>query len=377
MAGVTYEPEPTEAPAPWGRKAVALAAAALVAAVVGFDAGASLHRHGTRPSLAASEVPAPSLSAPAPGSVPLEPGGATSSLAGIVDINTVLGYGGGRAAGTGMIISSSGEILTNNHVIDGSTSISVTSVTTGRTYQATVVGTDPTQDVAVLQLRGVSGLATIPLASSAVSVGDRVSAVGNAGGAGGSPAVVDGAVQALNQTITATDDNGANAETLTGLIEINAALQPGDSGGPLVNQRGQVVGMDTAASAGRRFSAGGTVGFAIPIARALDVARQIESGVATGTIHIGLPGFLGVRVAPGATGGAGIAGVISGSPASKAGLAAGDTITSIDGQPVDSPQTMSMLTRSHHPGDRVAVGWTDQSGVAHTATVVLVTGPAD
>jgi S1-C subfamily serine protease len=159
-------------------------------------------------------------------------------------------------------------------VIDGATSISVTLVSTGRSYPARVVGTDPTADVAVLQLQGVSGLKTIKTAS-AVSVGDSVVAIGNAGGVGGTPAVVTGTVQAVNQTITASDQNGANAEQISNLIQTNAPIQPGDSGGPLVNTAGQVIGIDTAASSGSRFNSAASVGFAIPIDNALSIAKQI------------------------------------------------------------------------------------------------------
>jgi S1-C subfamily serine protease len=266
----------------------------------------------------------------------------------VVDINTVLQ--GGSGAGTGLILTSSGEILTNNHVIDGATSITVTFVSTGRAYKATVIGTDPTQDVAVIQVPGVSGLTPIQTgSSSAVAVGDAVVALGNAGGAGGTPSAVTGTVQAVNQTITASDLNGANAETLNGLIQTNAPIQPGDSGGPLVNAAGQVIGIDTAASSGRRFSAGSSVGFAIPIDQAVGIAHQIESGHATATIHIGLPAFLGVAIQPTGAGqngsnarssGAVVSAVEPGLPAAAIGLVAGDTITSIGGQPVTSPQTL-------------------------------------
>jgi S1-C subfamily serine protease len=304
----------------------------------------------------------------------------------IVDINTKLGYQSAVAAGTGMVLTSSGEILTNNHVIDGATSISVTLVTTGRSYTATVVGTDPTADIAVLQLHGASGLKTIQTGSSTVAVGDSVVAIGNAGGTGGTPAVVTGSVEALNQTITASDQNGANAEQLGNLIQTNAPIQPGDSGGPLVNTAGQVIGIDTAASGGNRFNSTASVGFAIPIGDAVSIAKQIESGHAAAAIHLGLPAFLGVAIVPeisstasGAPSAAGavVGGVASGTPASTAGLAQGDTITAISGQTVDSASALTTLMRSHRPGDKVAVSWTDQAGASHTATVTLVTGPAD
>jgi S1-C subfamily serine protease len=307
----------------------------------------------------------------------------------VVDINTKLGYQDAAAAGTGLVLTSSGEILTNNHVIDGATTISVTLVTTGRTYSANVVGTDPTADIAVLQLQGASGLKTMKTGSPAVAVGDSVIAIGNAGGTGGTPAVVTGSVEALNQTITASDQNGTNAEQISNLIQTNAPIQPGDSGGPLVNTAGQVIGINTAASGGNQFNSVASVGFAIPIGDALSVAKQIESGHATAAIHLGLPAFLGVALAPdsstsgstggstAAAGGASVSGVASGSPASAAGLASGDTITAIDGQTVDSAQGLTTVMQSHRPGQKVTVSWTDQAGANHTATVTLIAGPAD
>jgi S1-C subfamily serine protease len=194
--------------------------------------------------------------------------------------------------------------------------------------------------------------------------------------------VVTGTVLALDRTITASDDDGGNAERLTDLIETNAPIEPGDSGGALANRSGDVVGMNTAASVGRpRFSASESLGYAIPIENALALARQIESGQASDTIHIGLPAFLGVQLAPatrsGAAGGAQVTGVESGMPAASAGLTGGDTITSIDGQAVASNRDVSTILGAHHPGDRVTVGWTDASGQTHTARVTLATGPAD
>lgn len=304
----------------------------------------------------------------------------------VVDIDTVLGFENGQAAGTGMILTSNGEVLTNNHVIQGSTKITVTVVDTGKTYSAHVVGTDPTDDVAVIQLEGASGLKTITASKSNVSVGDPVVASGNAGGKGGAPSVSGGQVTALNQTITASDDNGANAHTLSNLIEFDASIAPGDSGGPLANKDGEVIGMDSAAEVNSRFrNASSTAGYAIPISRALDIANQIVAGKASSTVHIGLPAFLGVslagstngRISGRSTGGALLSGVQSGLPADSIGLAAGDTITSVDGQTVDSAAALGPLLTAHRPGEQVTIGWTDSSGNHHSATTTLVAGPAD
>jgi S1-C subfamily serine protease len=302
---------------------------------------------------------------------------------GVVDIDTQLGFGSGEAAGTGMILTSSGEILTNNHVIDGATKITVTVVDTGRSYTARVVGTDPTEDVAVIQVDGASGLTPItPAKAGSAAIGDPVVALGNAGGRGGTPSTVTGTVVALGQTITASDQSGADAQTLNDLIEVDAPIEPGDSGGPLANASGQVIGMDSAAEvSGRRFRATTSAGYAIPIEKALSIAHEIESGKASSTIHIGLPGFLGVEVAgpdqSASSGGALITGVQSGTPADTIGLGAGDTITSINGQTVDSPTTLTTLLHAAHPGDQVSVSWIDSSGARHTARATLIAGPAD
>lgn len=300
---------------------------------------------------------------------------------GLVDIDTTLGYANGRAAGTGMVLTPDGEVLTNNHVVEGATRIDVTDVGDGKTYQATVVGYDRSEDVAVLKLQGASGLSTVTTGDSAkVAAGDAIVGIGNAGGTGGTPSVAPGQVSALGQSITASDESSGSSEQLTGLIEVNANIQSGDSGGPLVNSSGQVIGMDTAASTGYRFGprggrgAGGATGFAIPINQALTVARQIESGAGSSTVHIGDSAFLGVSVAD-SGGGAAVQDVVSGGPAAGAGLSAGDVITTIGGKTVDSANTLTTLLDRQHPGDNVTLTWLDASGAQQSSTVTLAKGP--
>jgi S1-C subfamily serine protease len=306
------------------------------------------------------------------GSTTTSTGTATpAQMVGVVDIDTVLQYEGAEAAGTGMVLTSDGEVLTNNHVVDGATSIRVTVVSTGQTYTATVVGTDPSDDVAVLQLQDASGLATITPDPDGVDVGEAVTAVGNAGGTGGTPSAAAGTVTAVEQTITASDETGGDSEQLEGLIETDADVQSGDSGGPLYDADGEVVGMDTAASSGPVVD-----GYAIPIDDALSIARQIVSGVDDATIHQGYPAFLGVSVRDGGSG-ALVAGVASGTAAADAGLAAGDTITAVDGDAVSSASGLTDALDARSPGDRVSLTWTDTAGTQHTATVTLGTGPAD
>jgi S1-C subfamily serine protease len=300
---------------------------------------------------------------------------------GIVDVNSNLGFNQGGAAGTGMVVTSSGEVLTNNHVVDGATSVQVVDIGNGRTYTATVVGTDRTEDVAVLQIQGASNLSTVNLGTVAgLSVGDAVAAFGNAGGVGGTPSVASGHVTGLGQSITAFDDVTQTSESLTGLIQTDAAIQPGDSGGPLVNSVGTVVGMDTAASSGSRGHAGpATNGFAIPIDRALAIAQQIERGTSSGTVHIGPVAFIGIQIASGQnsrTPGIVIGDVIPGEPADTIGLQAGDVVTSIAGVAVTSPTQLTLEMQHLHPGQSVPLSWTDTGGQAHTAPITLASGPA-
>jgi S1-C subfamily serine protease len=297
---------------------------------------------------------------------------------GVVDVTTTLGLQNGAAAGTGMVLTASGEILTNNHVIRGATDMRVIDPTTGRSYTATVVGYSVTNDVAVLQVNGTVHLHPIARGNSSnVKVGQLVTAVGNAGGKGGKPATAKGKITGVGRSIVASDGEGIS-EQLVGLIQTNAALQPGDSGGPLVNAAGRVIGMDTAASVDFEFQSSSHQGYAIPINRALTLAKQIVAGRASLTVHIGSTPFLGVSVAD-ATGtgpaGALVASVVSGSPAEQAGIVAGDTITAIDGQPVTSYDVLASLLLQYNAGATVTVQWLDGTGATQSADVVTAAGP--
>lgn len=316
----------------------------------------------------------------------------------LVDINVNID-GQEPGAGTGIVLTSNGEVLTNNHVVDGAASISVTDIGNGKTYKATVVGYDTADDVAVIQLTNASGLQTARLGnSSSIAVGDAVVAIGNAGGTGGTPTAAGGSITALNQAITAGDQISGASENLTGLIETNASIQPGDSGGSLVNGSGEVVGMDTAAAQGFSLSSQANQGYAIPINKAISIVSRIESGQASSTVHVGPTAYLGVLISASnsssssnaggfdnpfggqsgssSTSGAEISGVVSGGPAAQAGLGQGDVITSVGGHTITSASDVSTLMQSYKPGDRVQVGWIDSSGAAHTSTVTLGSGPA-
>ena len=373
--------------------AVALAAGAAAGGLIGSSHGltASTMTAASRTPLSASQI-----------AQRVDPA--------LVDVVATEGDQGAVAAGTGIVLTSNGTVLTNNHVIRGATSIKVTDVGNGRTYTAKVVGYDATKDVAVIQLQNASGLTTANLSdSSSVQTGDTVTALGNAGGKGGTPSVATGTVTALNQGITASDEgSGVNSEQLTGLIETNADIQPGDSGGALVNSYGQVIGMNTAASSGTQFqsasSQSAVQAYAIPIDNAETIAKQIEAGQGSSTVHIGATAFLGIESdgsgsgsSSGDSGGFGgfgsqgdgsgtsgsgtssgvtISGALSGSPAANAGLTEGDTITSVGGQTVSSATDIQQILVKYHPGDKISVSWVDQSGQSQTATVTLASGPA-
>jgi S1-C subfamily serine protease len=315
----------------------------------------------------------------------------------IVDITSQLKYSNATAQGTGMVISPSGLVLTNNHVIDQATNVSATLVVSGKTYPAQVVGYDSADDVALLQLQGASGLKTVALGDSdQVKVGQAVLAIGNAGGRGGLPSTAQGKVNGLNRTIQASD-NGANSqETLHGMLQTDAPIQEGDSGGPLVNSDGKVIGMNTAANTsgfGPDRQVGGTTGFAIPINHAVSLANQIAAGRASANVHIGLAGFLGINVAdannpggcaangggfgggigagPPVSAGALICQVFPGTPADSAGLTSGDVITSLNGKSVGSADTLTTLMAAAHPGDRLAIIYVDANGDKHSASATL------
>ena len=178
-------------------------------------------------------------------------------------------------------------------------------MTSGRTYTAKVIGYNSTDDVALLQLVGASGLKTVSLAnSSQAKVGEAVLALGNAGGRGGLPSTAQGTIQALNQSIQASDQGANTTENLHGMLETDAPIQEGDSGGPLVNASGQVVGMDTAANAGaraRRATRRPPRASRSRSTQAISIANQINAGKASTTVHIGLSGFMGVNVADAAS----------------------------------------------------------------------------
>ena len=385
--------------------AVVLLFVGLVGAVL---VNGALHRNNAatavplpRPSVSAPAAPAPAPSQPAttppsevlpgrqgsgsaqpgsPGLTERQQAAADAVTPGLVDIVSTIGYDGAAGAGTGVVLTSDGIVLTNHHVVAGSTSIQVTDIGNGTTYSAKVLGYDRSHDIAVLKLSGASGLTTAPLGDSGtVSVGDDVVAVGNALGKGGTPTAVAGTVTGLNQSITAADSANGTSEQLSGLIQVDAPIQPGDSGGALVDSGGKVVGIITAGSVSGSRSQTATQGLAVPIGTAHPIAEQIIAGKSSSTVHIGGTSFLGLRLSGRASGtttsGVLVAGTVAGSAAARAGIAAGDVVTAVGGRAVASADLLRTLLDAHHPGDRLTVRWTDQTGTSRSATVTLTSGP--
>jgi S1-C subfamily serine protease len=357
---------------------------------------------------------------------------------GVVDIDAAIQYSGGTSSeGTGMVISADGLVLTNNHVINGAKTIRVTLATTGRLFQATVVGYDATHDVALLKLNGAGRLKAVTVGNSAqVTLGMPVLALGNAQGQGGLPTLAAGIINSLNKTISPTDESTGTTETLHGMLQTNANVVSGDSGGPLANSAGQVIGMNTA-NASSSQGTSSVLGYAIPINTALSVAHQIAAGQASATVQIGLPGFLGVLVPqsnsaspaqqarqqrqqiqqqqqqqqgggpPGSGNGTGngqpgqrtactnndadtsvppsiapassgalVDGVLCGTAAATAGLVSGDVITTVNGQQVTTPGSLTTMMSGFRPGTKVTLSWETVSGNHKTGTLTLGAAPA-
>ncbi|TMG11397.1 MAG: trypsin-like serine protease [Chloroflexi bacterium] len=384
-------PQPPPPTSVWSRIAAYVVLIAVVAAAAGAGIGWSLARAVNTHQIAQSTTQTPAPITPTTPITPVTPGTGSSNASAaaiaarvgpaIVDINTTLGSS--QAAGTGMLISSTGEILTNNHVVSGSTSITITVEGQSSTFTAHVVGVDVSQDVAVIQIdQSVSGLPTVTFAdSSSLQVGDTVVTLGNALGQGGAPHVTQGQVTALNQTITASEGAGS-AETLSGMIQSDAVIYQGDSGGALVNTSSQVVGMITAGEAQGFRSAASSTGYAIASNTAVGVANRIRAHEQAADLTYGQVGYLGVAVQSIDASGASQLGLnvssgalvsaapLSGTPAASAGITRGSVITKVGGSSVTSADTLGTAVKSHKPGDRVSVTWVNTSG-SHTAIVTL------
>ena len=297
---------------------------------------------------------------------------------GVVTILTDLYYdGNAQAAGSGSVLTSDGTVLTNNHVIEGSTSIEVTIESTGETFSAIVLGTDKSKDVALLQLKSfggdnVTGLDTVELNYDEPEIDDEVRSIGNALGTG-DLVTATGAVVSLGESLSISDGYGAEYENLDNLIEVDADVVSGDSGGPLVDDAGEVIGMVTAASTGRS----NISGFAITTADAMQIVEQILDGDESGTVNIGPTAFIGVLLAEDqGPDGVTLSGTVDDTPADKAGLVEGDTITHFAGVPVFTVEELKAEVAKFEPGDEVEITIIDANGDVQTLTLTLTEGPA-
>jgi S1-C subfamily serine protease len=306
---------------------------------------------------------------------------ATTAVPGIVEIETTLGYQGGVMFGTGIVLTSTGEILTNNHVIRGATSIRVTDLDNRRTYSATVAGYDLSADLAVLELRGASGLATIRVGhSNTMRINEPVTAYGNPTGRLGTPiSAADGRLVGLGQTIMVFDEGGG-ARRLTNVIETNAPILPGYSGGPLVDTEGRAIGIDTAGSPIFLLQQDAGRAFAVPIDVARSVAAQIAAGRESAEVHVGPTAFLGLAFQSGRTHrglipGITILKIVSGSPASRIRLRRGDLVTQLNGTTIRNADDFESLMQAVKPGVDVTLAWIDSNGMSRSASITATSGP--
>jgi S1-C subfamily serine protease len=284
----------------------------------------------------------------------------------------------GAAAGTAMVLDSSGLALTNYHVVHGSTAIRATVASTGETYTATVVGHDEKADVALIQLKGASGLDTVKLDQDSAAVNDAVTAVGNALGQGQLLAAT-GKITAEDQSITTRENALDSGEALSGLIETNAPVVSGYSGGPMYDDQGEVVGISTAASSNNASGVvdqGAAESYAVPIDDAMAIVDQIEAGNESGDVQVGPSPYLGIEATQ-ATTGVGVGTVENDGAAARAGVAAGDTITALDGTKVSSLAELRTVLGKHEPGDQVQITWTTANGSSKTATITLGDSPVN
>ncbi len=286
------------------------------------------------------------------------------------------GFGGGTstssAAGTGIIISSTGEVVTNAHVVNGATNIKVT-LPGGSVHSASIVGLDATKDLAVIKISGVSGLTPATFADSdTASVGDSVIAIGNAEGYGGSPTVTEGILSAKDRSLTSSTETSSE-ESLSGLLQTDAAINPGNSGGPLVDSAGDVIGIDTAVAEGTTDEPAQNIGFAIPSDEVVSQLASLEKGTmtgATGSSGSTSGAVLGVVVSDGSGGGATVEQVESGSGAAAAGLEAGDVITRFGSTQITDASDLGTAVQADQPGQKVKITFT-RNGESETTTATL------
>ena len=355
---------PTKAPTRWTTSVAALVVAALLGGVVG---GVTVHLTTASNSTNANLPVTTDNSTPASS-------GSTGGLTipqlvvkvqpSVVSID-VKGQGT-EDQGTGMIISRDGLVVTNNHVIAASVPNGTITVTrTGSTtpLPATLVGTNPVDDVALIRINNASNLPTVTFGNSnALVVGDSVVAIGNALGlAAGTPTVTNGIVSALGRTVTASST--ASSETLNNMIQTDAAINPGNSGGPLLDAQGNVIGMNTAvAGTLPDGTSAQNIGFAIPVATIESLLKTLKAGQSV----VNHGAFIGVEISSmnptlqaeyGFTlsSGAVVMSVVPGSGAATGGIKQGDIIVGINNTTISSAQDVASVISALHPGDEIKV----------------------
>jgi len=364
---VTAPVEPPKKNGRWGLVMVA-AVLAFALGVAGYTFAGGWLGAAPEPSRTAPTVPQASPTRPTTTSK----GVTAEQSRGVVLIEAETA--GGTAFGTGMVLTPDGKVLTNYHVVAGTTKVAATIAASGDTYSATVLGFDQTRDVALLQLKNASGLATVTLDDDAVAVGDAVAAVGNANG-GMKLVKAPGTVTGTDQPLTVSSDSPwGNSEDLNGLVATNAGAVPGDSGGPMFDAENEVLGMTTAGSTKEHAS------YAIPIATAVAIVDQIETGQDAGTVRVGPAGYLGVRVADASytgVGGATVESVVAGGPAEKAGITPGSRLTRIGDTTITDQMNVANVIRAIEPGQQVTIWWITAKKVTMHATVTAGSSPVN
>ncbi|MDF3044392.1 MAG: trypsin-like serine protease [Ornithinibacter sp.] len=383
------------APRPGRRRTAEITTVAVLAALLssgGTVAASRLWADEAQPPAAAASQQAGTDAAPVSQSDPSSPDWSATAAAvspSVVSITASSGQQGGQ--GSGVIIDSAGNVLTNNHVVSGAEKLSVT-LADGRTYDAEVRGTDPSTDLAVIAIsdapKDLRPIATGD--SDALKVGDPVMAVGNPLGLAGT--VTTGIVSALNRPVSTQGESsgpsdpfgqgqGQTEPVVTNAIQTSAAINPGNSGGALVNAQGQLVGINSSiASLGSPSGQSGNIGigFAIPVNEATSVASQlIETGKVT---HA----FLGVTPQDGSASdgsatrsGAEVESVGEGTPAAEAGLRAGDVVTAVDGERVDSALSLVGQVRERSVGDKVTLTVLRDGGTIEVQVTLAARSTAD
>ncbi|WP_433659923.1 S1C family serine protease [Nocardia sp. CA-128927] len=354
----------------FGGRALAMIVAALLA-VAGF-----LGYRGELPGWpsGASEVAAPIIE-PAP--PPLDPLAVAAVVdPALVDVSASTKPFGLGAAGSGIVLTADGQVLTSHHVVKGADTVTVTDVGNGRDYDAVVLGYDSDADIALLALSGATGLPTARIGSSAdARVRDEVLAIGNAGGVGGTPTAIQGTLTDLDSTIAALNSADLSRKALTGMLEVAAAVTSGQSGGALADREGAVIGVIAAASGDPARTVNRPPnGYAVPIDTAMRVVQQIRSGTPTDTVHVGPTATLGVLTTDAKPAGARIDMAIYGLPAYAAGLTHGEVITSVDGRAISTARALHAAINVHKPDDTIQLEILDTAGARRTVTLVLALG---